>query len=183
MPPPDDGAAGAAGATAQGEGRRWRLVRTHARREAFAAEQLQRQGFRVFLPRQMKTVRHARRLTATLAAYFPGYLFVELDLARDRWRSVGGTLGVTHLVGHGEHPAAVPRGVVEALIEAADDRGVLTGPPLKAGQTVRITAGAFADQLAIIQRLDAAGRVRVLLDIVAGKIPLDLQRAYVSEAE
>lgn len=173
MSAPDQGAAL--------DGRRWRLVRTHARREAFAAEQLQRQGFRVFLPRQLKTVRHARRLRVTLAAYFPGYLFVELDLAMDRWRSVGGTLGVAHLVGHGEQPAAVPRGVVEALIEAADERGVLAGPQLRAGQQVRITAGAFADQLAVIERMDDAGRVRVLLEIMGAQAPVTLRRDYVVE--
>ena len=143
----------------------------------FAAEQLQRQGYRVFLPKQMKTVRHARRIRVALAAYFPGYLFVQLDLASDRWRSVNGTLGVAHLVGRGEHPAAVPRGVVETLMEAADARGVLAGPPLKAGQTVRITAGAFADQLAVIERLDDAGRVRVLLDIMGSPAaPVSLRR-------
>ena len=177
MPPPDP----EGDAPAAADGRRWRLVRTQTNREIFAAEQLQRQGFRVFLPKQMKTVRHARQLRVGLAAYFPGYLFVQLDLASDRWRSVNGTLGVAHLVGQGEHPAAVPHGVVEALVEAADDRGVLTGPPLKAGQTVRITAGAFADQLAVIERLDGAGRVRVLLQIVGGQAPVSLRRDFVAE--
>jgi transcriptional antiterminator RfaH len=165
------------------DGRRWYLVRAQTGREMTAADQLGRQGFSTFLPKQMRTVRHARQLRVALGAYFPGYLFVRLDLGRDRWRSINSTIGVAHLVGPGERPSPAPVGVVEALIEAADAEGVIQGPPLQAGQKVRITAGAFADQLAIIQRLDAAGRVRVLLDIVAGKIPLDLQRAYLSEAE
>jgi transcriptional antiterminator RfaH len=176
MSPPDQVAA-----SAHGEGPRWRLVRARTGREIFAAGQLTRQGFRVFLPKQMKTVRHARRIRVALAAYFPGYLFVRLDLAADRWRAVNGTLGVAHLVGAGEHPAAAPHGVVEALIAAADERGVLAGPPLAAGQTVRIIAGAFADQLAVIERLDGAGRVRVLLEIVGGHAPVSLRRDFVAE--
>ena len=164
------------------DGRRWYLVRAQTGRELTAAGQLGRQGFFTFLPKQMKTVRHARQVRVSLAAYFPGYLFVRLDLAHDRWRSINGTVGVAHLVGAGERPTPAPVGVVEALVEAADAQGVIEGPPLQAGQKVRITAGAFADQLAIIERLDAAGRVRVLLDIVAGKIPLDLQRSYLTEA-
>jgi len=162
--------------------RRWYLVRTLANREAFAAEHLERQGFATFLPRQPKTVRHARRIRVSLAAYFPGYLFVTLDLARQRWRSINGTLGVSHLVGPGERPTPVPRGVVEALIEASDDRGVIAGPPLQAGQTVRIVAGAFADQLAVIERLDDAGRVRVLLEIVSGQVAVTLARGHLSDA-
>jgi transcription antitermination factor NusG len=75
----------------------------------------------------------------------------------------------------------VPRGVVEALIAAADARGVLSGPPLEAGQTVRIIAGAFADQLAVIERSDEAGRVRVLLEIVTGTVAVTLDRAMLHE--
>jgi transcription elongation factor/antiterminator RfaH len=165
------------------EGPRWRLVRALTGREVFAAEQLERQGFVTFLPKQLKTVRHARKVRVALGAYFPGYLFVEIDLAKDRWRSVNGTLGVSHLVGAEERPTPVPRGVVEALIEAADARGVLSGPPLSAGQKVRIIAGAFADQLAVIERLDDAGRVRVLLDIINRQVSVSVARDFLSASD
>ena len=163
-------------------GARWYLVRALTGRENLAVEQLERQAFVTFLPKQPKTIRHARRLTVRLAAYFPGYLFVELDLTRQRWRSINGTLGVAHLVGPGERPAPVPKGVVEALMAAADARGVLEGPPLEAGQQVRIIAGAFADKLAVIERLDDAGRVRVLLEIVSGRVPVTIDREMLGEA-
>jgi len=166
-----------------GGGPRWRLVRALTGREVFAAEQLARQRFTVFLPKQLKTVRHARRTRVALGAYFPGYLFVELDLAKDRWRSVNGTLGVSHLIGPEERPTPVPRGVVEALIEAADERGVLTGPPLQAGQKVRIIAGAFADKLAVIERLDDAGRVRVLLDIIDRQVAVSVTRDFLNASD
>ena len=160
---------------------RWYLVRAQTGREAFAVEQLERQAFVTFLPKQPKSVRHARRVTVKLGAYFPGYLFVQLDIARQRWRSINGTLGVVHLVGRGDRPAPVPKGVVEALQAAADPRGVLQGPPLQAGQQVRIIAGAFADKLAVIERLDEAGRVRVLLEIVSGRVPVTIGREMIGE--
>jgi transcription antitermination factor NusG len=165
------------------EGPRWRLVRALTGREVFADEQLRRQGFVTFLPKQLKTVRHARKVRVALGAYFPGYLFVELDLARHRWRSVNGTLGVSHLIGPEDRPTPAPHGVVEALIEAADERGVLTGPPLQAGQRVRIIAGAFADKLAVIERLDDAGRVRVLLDIIERQVAVSVTRDFLSASD
>lgn len=171
----------AAEAGAEPDQRRWYLVRAILGREIMAAHQLTRQGFAAFLPKQMKTVRHARQLRLTLSAFFPGYLFVRLDLGRDRWRSVNGTYGVAHLVSHGERPAPVPRGVVEALIAAADERDVLAGPPLQVGQRVRIAAGAFADQFAVIERLDGAGRVRLLLEIMGATTPAQLGRELLSE--
>ncbi len=165
------------------DGARWRRVRALTGREIFAAEQLERQGFRTFLPKQLKTVRHARKVRVALGAYFPGYLFVELDLAKHRWRSVNGTLGVSHLVGPEDRPTPAPHGVVEALIAAADQRGVITGPPLQAGQKVRIIAGAFADQLAVIERLDDAGRVRVLLDIIERQVAVSVTRDFLSASD
>ena len=161
---------------------RWYLVKAIPGRELTAEQQLRNQGFVGFLPKQMKTVRHARRVRVSLSAYFPGYLFVRLDLDRDRWRSVNGTLGVSYLVGRGERPAPIPRGVVESLIEAADDREVIPGPSLTAGQTVRIGAGVFAEHLAVIERLDEAGRVRVLLEIVGGRVPVELRREFLAPA-
>jgi transcription elongation factor/antiterminator RfaH len=166
---------------ARATNRRWYLVRALVGREILAGQHLERQGFRIFLPKQVKTIRHARRIRVALAAFFPGYLFIQLDLDLDRWRSVNGTVGVSHLVSQGERPTPAPRGVVEALMAAADARDVLSGPPLEVGQTVRITAGAFADQLAVIERLDDAGRVRVLLDIINGRVPIDTRREYLAE--
>lgn len=162
---------------------RWYLVRSLTGREVIADQHLRRQGFVTFLPRRARTVRHARRIQVTLGAYFPGYLFARLDLDRDRWRSINGTVGVAHLVGHGDRPAPAPRGLVEAMCAAADERQVLAGPQLAAGQRVRIVAGAFADSLAVIERLDDAGRVRVLLEIMDGaRVPLTLQREFVAES-
>jgi transcription antitermination factor NusG len=165
------------------EGPRWRLVRAQTGREMLADEQLRRQGFITFLPKQLKTVRHARTVRVALGAYFPGYLFIEIDLARDRWRSVNGTLGVSRMIGPEERPTPASRGVVEALIEAADARGVITGPPLQAGQKVRIVAGAFAEQLAVIERLDDAGRVRVLLDIINRRVAVSVARDLLSATD
>src|ERR1700694_1974440 len=73
---------------------RWFAVQSLARRERWAAKHLRNQNFSVFLPCRRTTRRHARKLETILAPFFPGYLFVSLDLARDRWRSVNGTFGV-----------------------------------------------------------------------------------------
>jgi transcription antitermination factor NusG len=143
-------------------------------REAFAAEHLQRQGFQVYFPRQTRVVRHARRCEQRQVSYFPGYIFVSLDLARDRWRAVNGTLGVRSLVMSGDAPAITPDGLVEDL-QRACAAGSLVG--LRPGETVRLVSGPFAEVLGVIDRLDAGGRVRVLLDIIGGLRPVVTTRA------
>jgi transcriptional antiterminator RfaH len=171
LPPQDEAAAPLAASRSNGE--RWYAVHTLPFAEARAEAQLRRQGFQTFQPKRHKTVRHARRLSTVEAPFFPRYLFVALDLARHRWRSVNGTFGVSRLVMWGDQPHPVPRGVVEALIAAADSRGILQlSSKLQVGGSVRLMAGPFAEQIAILDDLDDRGRVRVLLDILGRRVAI-----------
>jgi transcription elongation factor/antiterminator RfaH len=152
---------------------RWYAVHTLPFAEARAEGQLHRQGFRTFQPKRLKTVRHARKLSTVEAPFFPRYLFIVLDLTRHQWRSVNGTFGVSRLVMRGDQPHPVPPGVVEALIERADARGILQlAHKLQVGGPVRLMAGPFAEQLAILADLDDSGRVRVLLDILGRQVAI-----------
>ena len=139
--------------------------------EKRAEHQLRRQDFRTFLPKRRKTIRHARKLRTIEAPFFPRYLFIVLDLNHHQWRSVNGTIGVSRLVMQGDQPHPVPRGVVEALIEAADERGIMQlGDKLQLGGPVRLMAGPFAEQIAILDNLDDSGRVKVLLHILGRRV-------------
>jgi transcriptional antiterminator RfaH len=170
-PPQDEAAAPLAGGRSTGE--RWYAVHTLPCAEARAEAQLRRQGFLTFQPKRHKTVRHARRLSTVEAPFFPRYLFVALDLAHHQWRSVNGTFGVSRLVMWSDRPHPIPRGVVEALIAAADARGILQlFRKLQIGGPVRLMAGPFAEQLAILDDLDDSGRVRVLLDILGRQVAI-----------
>ncbi len=172
---------------ARAGGRRWFAVHSLPHRETGAQQQLENQGFHTFLPRGRKIRRHARKLETVLAPIFPRYLFVALDLNLDRWRSVNGTFGVARLVMMaGDRPQPVPHGVVEALIASTDGRGILRfdeGGRLVVGQKVRILAGAFAEQIGILQRLDDNGRVRLLLDIMGGGIGVTLPSAALAPVD
>ena len=153
------------------DGERWYVVHTLPFAEARAEGHLHRQGFRTFQPKRHKTIRHARKLSRVEAPFFPRYLFIVLNLARHQWRSVSGTLGVSRLVMQGDQPQPVPRGVVEALIAAADARGILQfARNLQIGGPVRLMAGPFAEHIAILDQLDDSGRVRVLLDILGRQV-------------
>jgi transcriptional antiterminator RfaH len=140
--------------------------------------QLLAQGFRPFLPLMLRTVRHARKLQTVRTPVFPGFMFIVLDLGRDRWRSVNGTFGVASLLMTQGMPEPVPHGVVEALLVDTDNSGLLRfDRGLHEGQVVRVTRGPFAQLLGRLERLDANGRVRVLLDIMGGSVPVRLDRS------
>src|SRR6266705_3361702 len=113
---------------------RWFLAHTLPKGERKAAMHLRAQGFATYLPQIQKTIRHARQLRTVLAPLFPRYIFIILDLGRDRWLSVRSTVGVSSLFTCEDRPVPVPEGVVETLIERADeanltlfDAGLATG--------------------------------------------------------
>ena len=160
-------------------GERWYVVHTLPFAEKRAQAQLENQQFRTFLPKRQKTVRHARKLRTIIAPFFPRYMFVVLDLNRDRWRSVNGTFGVSSLVMSGELPCPVPSGIVESMLALADPEGLLDlQPNLKIGASVRLAAGPFGDQIAVLDRMDDSGRIRVLLNMLGRQVPVSMKRTH-----
>ena len=83
---------------------RWYVAHTQPHAENKAAVHLGRQGFVTYLPRYLKRRRHARRVDVVSAPLFPRYLFVQIDTAVQRWRSIYSTFGVSQLV-----VTAIPR--------------------------------------------------------------------------
>ena len=161
-------------------GERWYVVYTLPHKEAYAEARLRAQGFRTFLPRQVRSTRHARKVRIVKTAVFPRYSFVILDLQRDRWRSVNGTCGVTSLLMADGEPIPAPAGVVEALISSTDEGGCLRfGNHLKPGQKVRLINSPFAEALGTLDRLDGRGRVEVLLNLMSGVIRAKLREEWV----
>ena len=159
-------------------GERWYVVRALPKREHGAEAQLAGQGFRVFMPKVSRNVRHARKTKAVHTPAFPGYLFVALDLQRDRWRSINGTFGVMSLIMAEERPVPVPRGVVEMIIDYADESGICRfDRDLMEGQAIRVTGGPLAEAVGELVRLDKSGRVRVLLEIMGGRVLATVERS------
>jgi transcription elongation factor/antiterminator RfaH len=163
---------------------RWYVARTLPQRELYAARQLANQDFRTFVPRYLKNRRHARKVETISAPLFPRYIFVVVDRTRDRWRSINGTLGVDRLLMYGGEPQPVPHGVVENLITAGDLEGnIRFDLQLKEGQAVKVMAGPFADLVGQLEGLDDNGRVRVLLEILGGKVRVALPQKLVAPAK
>ena len=158
-------------------GLRWFVAQTRARQERLALMNLEAQKFEVFLPEILKTTRHARQLRTKKAAVFPGYLFIRLDPHQHRWRSVNGTIGVARLLTANERPAPAPVGIVEALMSYVDDLGYcqLTHD-LSVGQRVGIVQGPFVRLIGEVLSMDDKGRIRVLLEIMGGKVVTVLDR-------
>ena len=165
-------------------GPRWYVVLALPRQEDRALLNLERQGFYAFVPKREETRRIRQRFVTRTVPVFPRYLFVSLNLAADSWYSINSTFGVSRIVRFGLHPAPLPAGVAETLSDSLDQNNVLQfEKPLKQGDQVRLIRGPFAKHLGVLQSLDDKGRVRLLLEMLGGKIVINSQLSDVEKSD
>lgn len=170
--------------SADGDGTRWYAVHCQPHREHAAAVHLGNQQIEVFFPRREITRRHARKIEKVRRPFFPGYLFIQLDITREPWRCVNSTFGVVRIVMQNEQPVPVPRGVVEALMDACDEKGNLSWKmELRLGQKVRVIDGPLIELVGHLDQLTDSDRVRVLLDIMGGVTRVVLPRNHLVPAD
>jgi transcriptional antiterminator RfaH len=154
-------------------GPRWYVVQTQVNGEAKAAQNLQRQGYEIYLPRYLKRRRHARKMDFVARPLFPRYMFVAIDMVTQRWRSIQSTFGVSRLVCNGDDPAVVPDGVVPALMAREDNKGFVrmdNKPSFSPGEKVRVLAGAFMDNAGLFDGMADHDRVSILLEMLGRKV-------------
>ena len=163
----------------------WYVVQTQVNAEAKAARNLLRQGFEIYLPHYLKRRSHARKVEKVAAPLFPRYMFVRIDLATQRWRSVQSTYGVSHLVLNGSDPAPVAGQVIDALKAREDASGCVTleqRPKFAMGEKVRVLAGVFADNLGLFDGMADRDRVAILLELLGRKVRVSLEADLVAAA-
>ncbi len=154
----------------------WYAVNTQPRAEHTASFHLNRQGFQTYLPTYLKRRRHARRADTVAAPFFPRYLFVAIDVATQRWRSINSTIGVSHIVSTGDMPAPVPDQIIAELKKSENEHGLieLKRPRFSPGDKVTVLDGAFADYGGIFEAETDEKRVAILLELLGRKVRVSL---------
>ena len=164
---------------------RWYVVQTQPNAERKAVAHLERQGFATYLPRYLKRRRHARRFDIVAAPLFPRYLFVEIDMAIQRWRSIYSTVGVSRMICAGDVPTPAPGHVVVTLKSREDAAGFIRldrQPLFRLGEKIRVREGIFSDCLGLYDGMPDRDRVAVLLDLLGRKVRVLLDADAVAAA-
>jgi transcriptional antiterminator RfaH len=164
---------------------RWYVAQTQPHAEKKASAHLVRQCFNIYFPRYLKQRRHARRVEKIAAPLFPGYVFVAIDVATQRWLSIDSTIGITRLVRDGDRPAPVPEFVIDALKQREDAAGLIKldrRPRFSPGDKVRIIGGAMCDCYGLYEGMSSRERVAVLLDLLGRKVRVLLDQDVIEAA-
>lgn len=160
----------------------WYVMRSKPNKEEFLAGQLAAHGIKVYHPRiRVQTVNPRAR---KVRSYFPGYLFVQMDLRSVNASNLHWMPGASGLVSYGGEPASVPDALLAAINRRVDEINTAGGElfnELKSGDAVVIQAGPFEGYEAIFDsRVSGSERVRVLLKLLQRRMqPLDLPAGQV----
>jgi transcriptional antiterminator RfaH len=161
----------------------WYVVHTKPRQEDKALLNLERQGYRCYLPRL--TIEKIRRgkVTPVTEAMFPRYLFIELDSSQKgkSWTPIRSTLGVHQLVNFGRQPARVDARLIDALRSREEAR-----PPevlFQPGERVTVVSGPLAGLEAIYQMTDGEQRSLLLLELLNQTVHMPVDTALLRKVD
>ena len=143
--------------------KQWFAIHTKPHMEKRVASALEGHDIETYLPETTGAADHSSRSLP----FFPGYLFIYVDLNTanpSHWRW---TPGARYLVAYGNQPIPIPAEVI-ALIDRKvvelESRGRRPQEQFEPGDQVRIKNGPFRDMLAVFESSTRPGqRVQLLL--------------------
>lgn len=149
----------------------WYALRSKPNKEEALWREVAARGVEVFYPRMQVQPKNPR--ARKLRPYFPGYLFVQLDLEQSGYSLFAWMPHSLGLVSFGSEPAPVQDALIQTLKKKLGEINAAGGEllhDLKQGDAVEIQSGPFAGYEAIFDaRLAGSERVRVLLKLLEGR--------------
>lgn len=148
----------------------WYALNVKPHKERMVSEWLENQEeMEIFFPAMR--VEPVNPRSSKIRPYFPGYLFVRLDLSEEGQNALRWTPGTRGLVRFGDVPAVVPENLIHELRKRIIELNKVGGrnrPQYSPGDRVRITEGPFSGYQAIFdEELQDDERVQVLLKFLS----------------
>ena len=149
----------------------WYALRTKPRQERSVQRRLAaRDDLQVYLP--ALHVRARGRRGSTMRPFFPGYLFVQVDLEQLEDNVLRWSEGIVGLVRYGDEPAVVAERLIRDLQQRLGALGTVDALALEGlapGDDVEVVSGPLAGYEGVFDaRIDGAGRVQILLAFLGG---------------
>jgi transcription antitermination factor NusG len=161
---------------------RWYAVFTMSRHEKQIAWHLGQRDIESFLPLYKTKHRWKNRCAVDLELpLFPSYVFVRID-PQERLRVLR-VPSVVSIVSVGGEPLPVPDHYISGLRNGLLTNGIEPHPGLDAGDKVRITAGAMADMVGVLDRQKSGFRVVLRLEMIGRSVAVEVDLADIEPAD
>ena len=157
--------------------KKWCIAQIKPNSYHTAIQNLERQGFQIFLPKMEITQRKENKFVVNNAQVFPGYMFVCFDPHSINQTKINSTYGVSKILGFNNKPSEIPSNLIKDLkIRYEINSNPARNETLKQGDSIKFFAGPFADVIAKVESVDENNRIWVLLEAMGGYRKLKLQK-------
>lgn len=161
----------------------WHLLSIKPNCDKIAEDNLTRQGFSVFFPKHLVTVRKGNRFLDQLQPLFPGYLFAEASKHSCDVRVLNNTRGVNKIVSLAGNYYPLETALIESLRSHCDRNEIFSCEAnLKVGDQVKIESGPFTSLIAKIIREQSHSRVELLLEFLGARVRTTISTSNISHA-
>ena len=114
--------------------------------------------------------------------FYPGYIFVEMEMSEENWHLVKSAKYVTGFVGHKKEPDPVPEEEMKRILARMKKISGDTTLDFVEGDTVKIIDGPFATFSGVITEIHPnKERLKVLITIFGRPTPVELSFTQVEK--
>jgi len=172
---------------------KWYVVHTYSGHENKARLSLQervkqmgmdQQFGQVLIPTESVLEVKAGQRRTTTRKFYPGYMFVQMELNEQTYHLVKNTPKITGFLG-GTNPLPVPEKDINAINNQMTDGAAKPKPRIsfEEGENVRVIDGPFANFAGIVEEVKSEKqKVRVLVSIFGRATPVELDFAQVEKS-
>ncbi len=159
---------------------KWHVIHTKIREEFRALENLQAQGFEVFLPPCQVQKKQQGKIKLSTEPLFSRYLFIRLSDVSSNWFPIRSTRGVSQLLRFGalSEPVVLPDPIIDCLKQRCAKEEPLH-ELFNSGEMLEITEGPFKGFVGFFEKLktlpDGISRALLLVEVLGSNQRLHLE--------
>ena len=161
----------------------WYVVNTYASHENKVKDNILRRIesmnmqdyiFRVIVAEYEEPVKKDGVLTGKFKVknMYPGYIFIEMIMTDEAWYVVRNTPGVTGFIGSsgkGTKPFPVSESEIDTVLKRVGLGENSSTIDYKVGDTIKILNGPFAEQISIVEAVDAEKKLVTIKTVIFGR--------------
>jgi transcriptional antiterminator RfaH len=156
--------------------KKWFIAQIKPNSYHIAIQNLERQGFEIFLPKMRITQRHKNKFHVKNVYVFPGYIFVSFDPSIIAWTKINSTYGVSKILAFNKKPSEISSDLIQELKIKYEINSNLTQiEQLQKGDSIKFYTGPFTDLIAKVESADEKNRIWILLEAMGRSHRLKVQ--------
>ena len=159
---------------------KWHVIHTKVKEEFRALENLEAQGFEVFLPTCQVQKKQQGKIKLSTEPLFSRYLFIRLSDVSSNWFPIRSTRGVSQLLRFGalSEPVVLPDPIIDCLKQRCAKEEPLH-ELFNSGEMLEITEGPFKGFVGFFEKLktlpDGISRALLLVEVLGSTQRLHLE--------